>query len=66
MIDSFFWQIFLFNMAARRRLMKELQDIRKAGLKNFRDIQVDEANILLWQGLLVPEAYPFNKGIFFN
>jgi len=49
-------------MAARRRLTKELQDIRKAGLKNFRDIQVDEANILLWQGLLVPEAYPFNKG----
>ena len=42
--------------------MKELQDMRKAGLKNFRDIQVDEANILLWQGLLVPEAYPFNKG----
>jgi hypothetical protein len=49
-------------MAAQRRLMKELQDIRKAGLKSFRDIQVDEANILLWQGMLVPEAYPFNKG----
>lgn len=51
-------------MAARRRLMKELQDIRKAGLKYFRDIQVDEQNILQWQGLLVPEAYPFNKGAF--
>ena len=24
--------------------------------------QVDEQNILQWQGLLVPEAYPFNKG----
>ncbi len=49
-------------MAARRRLMKELQDIRKAGPKYFRDVQVDEQNIFQWQGLLVPEAYPFNKG----
>ncbi len=42
--------------------MKELQDIRKAGPKYFRDVQVDEQNIFQWQGLLVPEAYPFNKG----
>jgi hypothetical protein len=27
-------------MAARRRLMKELQDIRKIGPKYFRDVQV--------------------------
>ena len=42
--------------------MKELQDIKKAGPKYFRDVQVDEQNIFQWQGLLVPEAYPFNKG----
>jgi len=51
-------------MAATRRLQKELQDLRTAGLKAFRDIQVDEANILLWQGLLVPDSAPYNKGAF--
>jgi ubiquitin-protein ligase len=54
----------LTTMAATRRLQKELQDIRKAGLKSFRDIIVDESNILQWQGLLVPHAPPFNKGAF--
>lgn len=29
-------------------------DIRNSGLKSFRDIQVDETNILTWQGLIVP------------
>jgi len=51
-------------MAATRRLQKELQDLRTAGLKAFRDIQVDESNILLWQGLLVPDSAPYNKGAF--
>ncbi len=40
-------------MAATRRLQKELQDIRSAGLKSFRDVQVDETNILQWQGELI-------------
>merc|ERR1712061_17244 len=52
------------TMAATRRLQKELQDIRKAGLKSFREIIVDEQNILQWQGLLVPDAPPFSKGAF--
>lgn len=51
-------------MAATRRLQKELQDIRKAGHKSFRDIQVDEQNILQWQGLLVPDSPPYAKGAF--
>lgn len=51
-------------MAATRRLQKELQDIRKAVLKSFREIVVDEQNILQWQGLLVPDAPPFSKGAF--
>ncbi|TRY62725.1 hypothetical protein TCAL_16598 [Tigriopus californicus] len=51
-------------MAATRRLQKELQDIRKAGPKSFRDIQVDEQNILQWQGLLVPDSPPYAKGAF--
>lgn len=33
---------------------KELADIRDSGLKSFRDIQVDETNILAWQGLILP------------
>ncbi|CDQ83755.1 unnamed protein product [Oncorhynchus mykiss] len=41
-------------MAASRRLHKELEEIRKSGMKNFRNIQVDESNILTWQGLIVP------------
>lgn len=51
-------------MAATRRLQKELADIRQAGLKSFRDIQVDESNILAWQGLLVPDQPPYSKGAF--
>ncbi|XP_064085509.1 ubiquitin-conjugating enzyme E2 L3-like isoform X1 [Macrobrachium nipponense] len=42
----------------------ELADIRKSGIKSFRDIQVDESNILTWQGLIVPENPPYNKGAF--
>ena len=44
--------------------LQELQDIRKAGLKSFREIVVDEQNILQWQGLIVPDAPPFSKGAF--
>ena len=35
-------------------IFQELNDIRKSGIKVFRDIRVDEANILQWQGLIVP------------
>ena len=41
-------------MAASRRPVKELEEIHKCGMKNFRNIQVDEANSLTWQGLIVP------------
>ncbi|ESN92148.1 hypothetical protein HELRODRAFT_186164 [Helobdella robusta] len=51
-------------MAASRRLTKELQDIRNLNLKVFRDIHVDESNILVWSGLVVPENVPYNKGAF--
>lgn len=40
--------IFLFLV------IQELSDIRTHGVKNFRNIQVDETNILCWQGLIVP------------
>uniref|UniRef100_A0A8D2DIB9 E2 ubiquitin-conjugating enzyme n=1 Tax=Sciurus vulgaris TaxID=55149 RepID=A0A8D2DIB9_SCIVU len=41
-------------MVASRGLMEELEEIHKCGMKNFHNIQVDEANLLTWQGLTVP------------
>jgi len=39
--------------------MQELEDIRKSGLKVFKDILVDESNILVWKGLIVPVRCQF-------
>lgn len=35
-------------------MFQELEEIRNCGVKNFRNVQVDESNILSWQGLIVP------------
>lgn len=52
-------------MAATRRLQKELQEITSEnGLKSFKNIVVDEQNILNWTGLIVPDNPPYNKGAF--
>lgn len=51
-------------MAATRRLQKELQEINKGGIKSFKDLKVDDSNILQWQGLIVPDSAPYNKGAF--
>ncbi|XP_041344319.1 ubiquitin-conjugating enzyme E2 L3 isoform X1 [Pyrgilauda ruficollis] len=48
----------------RAAIIKELEEIRKCGMKNFRNIQVDEANLLTWQGLIVPDNPPYDKGAF--
>ncbi|XP_070572032.1 ubiquitin-conjugating enzyme E2 L3-like [Ptychodera flava] len=69
-VPTYFWCIVgnisrgSSNMAATRRLAKELADLRTSGLKSFREIAVDESNILYWQGLIVPDHAPFNKGAF--
>ena len=42
--------------------MKELEGICKCGMKKFRNIQVDEANLLTGQGLIVPDNPPQDKG----
>ena len=44
--------------------MKELEEIRKRGMKNFRNIQVDEANLLTRQGLIVLDNHSHDKGVF--
>ncbi|XP_008323810.1 ubiquitin-conjugating enzyme E2 L3a [Cynoglossus semilaevis] len=51
-------------MTATRRLNKELADIRNSGVKFFRIIHVDESDIFTWQGLLVPDSPPYDKGAF--
>lgn len=33
---------------------QELGDLRASAMKNFTNIQVDESNILTWQGLILP------------
>uniref|UniRef100_A0A674PH70 E2 ubiquitin-conjugating enzyme n=1 Tax=Takifugu rubripes TaxID=31033 RepID=A0A674PH70_TAKRU len=50
-------------MFAIRRLAKELEEIRNSGKKNFRNIQVDDS-ILSWQGLIVLDNPPYDKGAF--
>lgn len=40
-------------------VFQELEEIRKCGMKNFRNIQVDEANLLTWQGLIVPVSMEY-------
>ncbi|XP_063745252.1 ubiquitin-conjugating enzyme E2 L3a [Eleginops maclovinus] len=47
-----------------KRLVKELEEMRNGGAKHFRNIQVDETNYLNWQGLLVPDSAPYDKGAF--
>lgn len=47
-----------------RLFLQELADIKASGLKSFRDIDVDDRNILIWSGLIVPENPPYNKGAF--
>ncbi|XP_069135965.1 ubiquitin-conjugating enzyme E2 L3-like [Argopecten irradians] len=51
-------------MAATRRLQKELVDIRKEEFPMFRNITVDETNVLFWSGLIVVNEAPYNKGAF--
>jgi ubiquitin-conjugating enzyme E2 L3 len=33
-------------------------------MKNLRSIQVDDTNLLTWQGLIVPDSPPYDKGAF--
>jgi len=52
--------------AATRRLQKELGDLKASEQlqRVFRNIEVDDSNLLLWQGLIVPDVAPYNKGAF--
>ncbi|KAG8011627.1 Ubiquitin-conjugating enzyme E2 L3 [Nibea albiflora] len=54
----------LCNICVVCSFSQELDEIRKSGMKNFRNIQVDESNLLSWQGLIVPDNPPYDKGAF--
>ena len=38
-------------------MFQELADIQASNQKVFRDIAVDESNILQWNGLIVPVSF---------
>lgn len=42
----------------------ELDEIRKSGSRCFQSVQANDTNVLLWQGLLVPDHPPYDKGAF--
>ncbi|KAA0183837.1 Ubiquitin-conjugating enzyme [Fasciolopsis buskii] len=51
--------------AAAARLNKELASLNSASNKRIvRNLTVDNSNIRLWTGYLVPEEPPYNKGAF--
>ncbi|XP_063714047.1 ubiquitin-conjugating enzyme E2 L3-like [Symsagittifera roscoffensis] len=54
-------------MSATRRLKKELEDVKQIDSDIspfFCNVQVDEANILHWEGILVPDKDPYaSKGL---
>ena len=52
------------KMAASRRLLKELEDLRRHDNGFLKDIIVEESNILRWHCTLQPDAVPYNKGAF--
>ncbi|XP_028969162.1 ubiquitin-conjugating enzyme E2 L5-like [Galendromus occidentalis] len=51
-------------MAACRRALKDLKDIRAGPLPRYPIIKVDDANVLEWEVLLQPTSPPFNQGAF--
>ena len=41
-----------------------MEDMKKSGLKSFKNVRFDEQNILTWYGLVVPQKLPYNGGAF--
>ena len=51
------WVHVLLSVMRNLSLPQELDDIRKSGIKVFKNVEVDESNILSWRGLIVPVSY---------
>ena len=37
-------------------------EIKGSSVPGFRDFKVDDTNLLIWEGLVVPTEVPYNKG----
>ncbi|XP_038620610.1 ubiquitin/ISG15-conjugating enzyme E2 L6 [Tachyglossus aculeatus] len=51
-------------MAASKRVAQELEDLQNAPPRYLRDLFSDDANVLLWHGLLLPDTPPYNLRAF--
>lgn len=53
-------------MPGSKRIRLEIEEVREAILnfKQFRNLMINDMNILNWEGLIVPENEPYNSGAF--
>jgi len=53
-------------MAGSKRIKLELQEVREliANFKQFRNLEVNDSNILNWEGLVIPDYEPYKFGAF--
>ncbi len=56
----------VLKMSGSKRIRLELEEVREAlpNFKQFRNLEVNELNILNWEGLIVPENEPYKFGAF--
>ncbi|CAH1399079.1 unnamed protein product [Nezara viridula] len=57
-------ELALAKMAAARRLQKEYAEVKTSSFRGFRNVSMEDGNILRWTGLLVPEFFPYNQAAF--
>ncbi|XP_066107646.1 ubiquitin/ISG15-conjugating enzyme E2 L6 isoform X2 [Saccopteryx bilineata] len=51
-------------MTASKRVAKELEDLQKELPRYLRNLSSDDANVLVWHALLLPERPPYNLRAF--
>ncbi|XP_076972337.1 ubiquitin/ISG15-conjugating enzyme E2 L6 [Tamandua tetradactyla] len=51
-------------MTASKRVAKELEDLQKTPPRYVRDLFSDDANVLVWHMLLLPDQPPYNLKAF--
>ncbi|XP_006214123.2 ubiquitin/ISG15-conjugating enzyme E2 L6 isoform X1 [Vicugna pacos] len=52
------------EMTANKRVAKELEDLQKKLPRYLRNLFSDDANVLVWHALLLPETPPYNLKAF--
>ncbi|XP_004471087.1 ubiquitin/ISG15-conjugating enzyme E2 L6 isoform X2 [Dasypus novemcinctus] len=51
-------------MTASKRVAKELEDLQRAPPRYLRNLFSDDANVLVWHALLLPDQPPYNLKAF--